>query len=128
MRDGNAGNVSKIIIDTNTLSEVTSVGYEDVSCGCNSAGSGLGYLSRDTTSNIIKYDTSTDTVSVLAATLSVSEQGQSCAFNSLLSGFFVGSEGIDEMSFASETVTAISTSLQSLSPGSANAFQSQGLL
>jgi len=126
--DGASGDVTKLSVNTDTLSQVTALGFDDVSCGCNLAGSGLGYFSRNSTSDVIKYLTALDTVSVLGATLRASTQGQSCAFNSLVSGFFVGSEGMDSLDFTTDTISSVTSDLTAVNPGTSNAFQSQGLL
>lgn len=126
--DGLSGDVTKLDINTETLSQVTALGVDDVSCGCNQAGSGLGYFSRNSNSEVLKYQTDLDTVSALTATLRPSTKGQSCAFNNLVSGFFVGSQGIDSLDFSTDTISAVSSDLTANSPGTSNAFQSQGLL
>ena len=117
----------KINFDTDAVSSISASGASNMSTGCNDTSSGVGYFARDTSNTVSKLNYSTETVSSLSTTLTTSSSGRSCAFNSLTSGFFVGSV-LDQIDFTTETVTVQTLGLTASSSGESSAIQSQGLL
>jgi hypothetical protein len=124
----NTGSTSVIDFMSETVSVGPNLGFTDVSTGCNDTSSGVAYFGRDTTNTVTTLEYATSTVSELASSLTASSVGQSCSFNSLTQGFFVGSEGVDQLDFSTGTITAVSLGLSAANSAECTAVQSQGLL
>lgn len=124
----NSGDISVIEFVSETLSVGPNLGATDISTGCNDTGSGVAYFGRDTANTVTTLEYATSTVSAMSGSLRTSTTGRSCSFNSLSQAFFVGSEGSDQIDFATDTITAVSLGLSSANSAECTAVQSQGLL